>query len=527
MEGSEFVLHLMEITIILFAVIVVAMFLKKFRFPYTIGLVLAGMGMRWVMSSLYTSPHLSLDQIYFTPEIILYVLLPTLIFEAAMNIDSRYLINNLIPIFTLAAPGVLISTAIVTIGLSLITNMAIFPALLFGALISATDPVAVIHIFHEIGAPKRLNVLVDGESLFNDATAIVLFNMVLQQSSNDLVGNVLTVLFRFFYVFFGGVIIGILVALMMLRIINSAKKEPFVQITSLTIIAYLAFILANYYLEVSGVMATLAAGIVISWYTNIQLSEEVKNYITIFWGYMAFIANSVIFLLLGMTMYDTWRAPGVPYMDLLMYGFWSIVFVLIARMAIVYVLLPCVEYFFKKSHVDMNYKHIIFWGGLRGALPLALALSLSSSSEYRAIIMSCTVSVILFTLIVQGTTLRSLMHFLKLDAKNPAEEYNDLELRVATKKGALNRLGQLKHENCFDNQEIEKLEKEYHESIKFLLEQLEFSKKNQMTRQYKKELFWDQLLSLEKKLYRRQYLSGFFSLNVLEELQMNIVSTSQ
>lgn len=150
--------------------------LRKIRFPYTIGLVLVGMGLYYLGG--WFEPLQILQRVHLTPNFILYILIPTLIFDAALNLDVRELMRNIVPILILAAPGVLVATAVTGLLVAKFTPLSLNAAMLFGALISATDPVAVIALFKELGAPKRLNMLVDGESLFNDATAIVVFDIV-------------------------------------------------------------------------------------------------------------------------------------------------------------------------------------------------------------------------------------------------------------------------------------------------------------------------------------------------------------
>ena len=162
------------------ALVLVALFssilFRKLRFPCTIGLVIVGM-LLYKLGGVFEPLHV-LQRVHLTPNFILYILLPTLIFDAAINLDARELMRNIGPVFLLAAPGVLISTAVVGLAVAKFTPLGLNAAMLFGALISTTDTAAVIALFNELGAPKRLGMLVDGEILFNDATAIVVFNIV-------------------------------------------------------------------------------------------------------------------------------------------------------------------------------------------------------------------------------------------------------------------------------------------------------------------------------------------------------------
>lgn len=169
-----------EIVACFVGLVLVALFagilFRRLRFPYTLGLVIVGMGL-FKLGDLFPALDF-LQRVHLTPNFILYILLPTLIFDAALNLDVRALMRRVVPVFALAVPGVLVSTAVVGLLVAQFTPLGLNAAMLFGALISATDPVAVIGLFHELGAPKRLSMVVDGESLFNDATAIVAFDIV-------------------------------------------------------------------------------------------------------------------------------------------------------------------------------------------------------------------------------------------------------------------------------------------------------------------------------------------------------------
>ncbi len=275
--------------------------LKRIHFPYTVGLVLVGLvlgALQHRVGALEVLGSFSLS-----PDLILFVFLPTLIFESAFNLDVRLLSRNLAPVLTLAAPGLLLSTGIVGALINFLTPLTWGPALVFGALISATDPVAVIALFKDVGAPKRLTILVEGESLFNDATAIVLFTILVAvvTAGTFSSGTVGTGVVDFARVFAGGLGVGTVIGYLMVRTISLSEDEPLVEVALSTVVAYAAFIAAEHYLHVSGVMATVGAGVVVGAVGSTRFNPELKAYLRQFWEYAAFVANGLIFLLVGLS----------------------------------------------------------------------------------------------------------------------------------------------------------------------------------------------------------------------------------
>ena len=413
-----------EIVACFVGLVLVALFsgilFRKLRFPCTIGLVIVGMVL-YKLGGVYEPLHL-LQRVHLTPNFILYILLPTLIFDAAINLDVRELMRNVVPIFLLAAPGVLVSTAVVGLAVAKFTALGLNAAMLFGALISTTDTAAVIALFNELNAPKRLGMLVDGESLFNDATAIVVFNIVSAIVAGSLLlanpadawnlSTLAAIPGRFLLVFFGGALVGAAVGWVMMQIIRLSHHDPLAEVGLTTVVAYAAFILANYYLDFSGVMAACGAGMVVNFYGKRYLGEGMRDAIRKFWGFAAFMANGMIFLLLGLTqsflihdvgrLRDVGGAVGV-----------AILAVLLARALIVGLTSLGCNFFAKSANrITWPMQFVMFWGGLRGALPIALAVSIGAalvSPEERTLIIQLTLGIILFTILVQGTTLKKFM----------------------------------------------------------------------------------------------------------------------
>ena len=226
---------------------------------HTIGLVIVG-----VLLAL-AQDHLGvLEPIRLTTDTILYLFLPTLLFPAAVQLDPQLLRRNLYPIVLLALPGMLLSTLIVAALVGALTPLSWRTAMLFGALISATDPVAVVALFKDLKAPERLSVLVEGESLFNDATTIVLFTVLLTLMNSDARRPMILVqgTASFVSVALGGLGVGALMALLYAALVRVAEDDPLVEIALSTVLAYTAFVVAQHYLNVSGIMAVVAAGLV-------------------------------------------------------------------------------------------------------------------------------------------------------------------------------------------------------------------------------------------------------------------------
>ena len=396
-----------------------AIWLKYLKIPYTIGLVLIGIA----LGSL--APHWSFLEpvlhINLTYDLIMYVMLPVLIYDAAVSIKLPMLCREFIPVLMLAIVGVVLSTLIVAALLGYLTPMSMVGALLFGALISATDPVAVIALFKEVGAPERMSLLMDAESLFNDATAIVVFGIVIaiiQTGESFSVTMMFHAVWGFIKTFVGGSLVGTVLGFGMLLLLRLGRAIPFVQLAQTTILAYVSFIVADHVLGLSGVMSTIAAGIVTRTWSKDVLNEGVKIYLHRYWEFMAFVANSFIFLLLGMK-------EGVLFRDMdrlleeLPALLITIGVVLLARFLVVYLLIPVSNRLPKSPPVDNPTKAIMFWGGLRGVVPVALMLSIPADMPERGALLHMTLAVILFSLLVQGTTVSLLMK--KLNIKGSSQ----------------------------------------------------------------------------------------------------------
>ncbi|WP_281645862.1 cation:proton antiporter [Parendozoicomonas sp. Alg238-R29] len=404
---------MLTLSVMLLLAVIIMMALQRCHFPYTVGLVIAGL-----ITGLTTdyfeplgsqSANAIRSQVTLSHDLILYVLLPPLVYEASLAMDARLLRRNLAPILLLAVAGLLISTFIVGYLVSWLTPLTLLPALVFGALISATDPVAVIALFREVDAPERLSLLMDGESLFNDATAIVLFQVMLGLVVAPVINDstIISAIWDFLRIFLGGAIVGAIIGLLISMLASLQTDDRMVQITLSNVAAWGSFILADHYLELSGVMACVAAGLVTGYYARTRLGNKVLMAAQRWWSYATFLANSYVFLLLGLQEELLLKPKVILSLHWLLI---AILVVLLARLAVIYLILPGYNFFAQmEQRIDQSDKFIMFWGGLRGAVPMALILALGPDFPQRTMVFNMTLAVILWTLLVQGTTMKPLL----------------------------------------------------------------------------------------------------------------------
>jgi monovalent cation:H+ antiporter, CPA1 family len=387
-----------------------AVVLRRIRFPYTIGLVVVGILLALLPEGLRALEPIR--SIRLTPDAVLYLFVPTLIFPAAVHLDPRMLRENLTPVLLLAFPGVILSAVIVGAVVGSLPPLSWGAALLFGALIAATDPIAVVALFKDMKVSGRLAILVDGESLLNDAVAVVLFAIVLDLTRSGVVGPVALWdgAMEFVLVSAGGLGVGVVLAVMYAWTVRLAENDPLVEIALSVVLAYTAFVVAHHYLGVSGIMAVVGAGLTAAALRRGQVGTGTRAYLEHYWSYAEFVANSFVFLSLGL--------GGSAFLHRLLersaaertYIGCAILAVIAARLIAVPSLIGLSNRFARIEPIGWRQQAIMFWGGgLRGALPLVMALSLPLDFEPRSLIVDMTAGVVLFTLLVQGTTVGRLI----------------------------------------------------------------------------------------------------------------------
>jgi len=513
-----------DILVLLAVACLTAIALTRFKFPYTVALVILGIGLGWLGGHVESLAFL--QTLTLSHDLILFVFVPPLIFESALNLDSRLLLRNLVPILTLAAPGLLISTAIVGAILSCGTPLDLPQALLFGSLISATDPVAVIALFKELGAPKRLGILVEGESLFNDATAIVTFNIILAAISTGQGFGLPTLQqggMDFIVSFVGGIAVGAFVGFAMHLPMSLTKKNPLVLVTLSTIVAYGTFLIAEEFVHVSGVIGIVSAGIVLGWFKSNQLKPEARHFMGEFWEYLAFLANSLIFLLVGLTVSGLNFFSQVEQTEDLFGAIaLTLVTILVARAIVVFGLTALVNHFRPGSPVDWRYQLVGWWGGLRGAVCLALALSFDPSFPNRDLMLMLTLGVVLFTLLIPGTTIAALMRQLGLDLPPLFDQLNQGLARSLAQKSALEQLPLL--ESTFVEPQPQMLA-QYQQTEQANLDQARQSlglliEREAIEPAMLQQWVWSIALSLEQQVYQDIYDAGFVSEPFLSQFKL-------
>lgn len=379
-------INIVTLGLLLFIACVVAIITRRIGLPYTIGLVVAGIGLSLIG---YRS------RIVLTPELIFTILLPPLVFEAALHLKWQQFRESAPLVLSLAFVGTVMSAAVVAAGMHWVTGWGWPAALLFGALIAATDPVSVIAMMKEQDAPARLRFTMEAESLINDGAAAVLFGLVtaaIAGSSTDIATVGVTAIVTVF----GGLLCGIVVAGGLL-LLAKGSDDYLVELTLTVLAAYGSFLIAEQ-LRVSGVLATLAAGMLVG---NLgpdrSLTDRGGTAVIRFWDFAAFLANSVIFLLIGSREAEqsisTYLWPAVV----------AIVLVIAGRAVAVY---PITGLFSRTRYaVDGATRNILFWGGLRGALALALALAAPRTFPEHGALISVAFAVVAFSIFVQGSTM--------------------------------------------------------------------------------------------------------------------------
>lgn len=405
----------------------VAVIARRVRLPYTVALVVAGLALG--TTRFVHAPHL-------TKELLYAAFLPGLLFEAAFNLEFKKFWQNRKAIFGLAIPGVVLSIAITAAlmvselaGLRVLPGFGMSTALVFGSMIAATDPIAVVAMFKSLGVPKRLNILVEGESLLNDGTGVVVFTLVLGAVTGGQFSASQGML-DFVRVAGMGVAIGTLFGYAASKL-TARLEDPLVEITITTIAAYGSFAIAEQF-HFSGVIATVCAGM---WCGNVGATEgmspSTRLAVHSFWEYVAFALNSVVFLLIGFQVQVS-----------ALVGAWKIIVlawiaVTLGRAAVVALTVAILRR--TSESMPWSWAAVLTWGGLRGGLSMVLALALPSQLPFRELLITTTFGVVVLSILVQGLTMGPLLRRLGVAEKVQRSD-GEARARVLAAKAAQSAL---------------------------------------------------------------------------------------
>ena len=485
----------------------VAMFTKYIRLPYTIALVVVGI----MMGALDLLPQMLL-----TPELVFHIFLPILLFEAAFNIDILDLQKNARSIAMLALPGVLLATTVTAVvtyfGFQLWNggpNFSWGHAFLFGAIVAATDPISVLALFKELGVTRRLSLIIEGESIFNDGVAVVLFGVLLGMAQGEDF-NLLSAVRHFVVSVVGGGGIGVLLGLTVAKVM-SLVDDHLIEITLTTILAFSAYLLAEH-LHISGVMAVIGAGLMTGNYgTRWAMSPTTRVSVSDFWEYAAFVVNSVLFLMIGI------EVKIVDFGPLWVAVLLAVAAMLCGRAAAVFCTAPLIGKVDKP--LPGSWQGVLFWGGIRGAICMVLALSLPIDLPLRQLLMAMIFAVVIFTLLVQGLSVKMVLQKLGLIRDDVPQSYE-------TRKGEVFALGRVQLEleqmvgrGILSQSNYELLAPRLQDRVQELhidLEEAAADHQNAVAEEL--HLAQERLLHAEKDGIKEAYLAGVISEKVMKKL---------
>lgn len=386
-----------RVEVLLLVAGLVALVARRVRLPYTVGLVVAGVGLASIGV---------LQGFPLTKDLIFRAFLPPLIFEAAFFIRWKELRENLVPVLVLATVGVIIAGAVIAPTMVILGGWTWPAAIVFATFIAATDPISVIAMFKELKVEGRLRLLVEAESLFNDGVAAVLFSVALIYATGTTLTPEVAGISLLREVG-GGIVSGAVVAGAVL-FLAGRTDEHLVELTFTAVAAFGSFLLAEHF-HSSGVLACLVAGLAIGNLGHIgAITDAGHEAVGAFWEFAAFIANSIVFLLIGVREHAL-ASLLVQHLNLIAL---AVLASLVGRAISVYATVGLFR--FSKHRIEASHQHVLVWGGLKGALSLALAIGLPEGMAFREEIVAVTFGVVAFSVIVQGMTMPTLMRRLKL-----------------------------------------------------------------------------------------------------------------
>jgi monovalent cation:H+ antiporter, CPA1 family len=462
------------------------------QIPYTLLLVIVGLVLAFI----------DIHFINLSPELILEIFLPPLLFEAAWNVRWKDLKEKWFPVTLFAIFGVIISVIGIALALNQFTALSLYTALLVGASLSTTDPISVVALFREVGAGKQLSVLMEGESLFNDGVAVVTFVLLVEIILGTQAFSFSTTVVRFLTFAGIGVGMGCLVGFG-ISYLTQRLDLPLVE-QSLTLVSAYGGYLITEELGGSGVIGVVTVGIILGNFgSRVGMNPRTRLLVSEFWEFLAFFVNSIVFLLIG----DQIKISSLSdNLDLI---FVAIAAVLLARIVSIFGL-ASLSNWVAKSNINVREQTVLWWGGLRGSVSIALALSAPATLIERQEIIETVFGVVLFTLLFQGLSIKWLLEKLELIGDLPIrQEYSELLARRIALKRVVEYLATLDKstdiEPEFYRYELE-LVKGQLESVEDRI--LKLQTEYQQLRSLDIEQLREQLLSIEADTYAEFIRSG-------------------
>jgi monovalent cation:H+ antiporter, CPA1 family len=457
---------------------------KRVKLPHTVFLVLIGL----MLGILSQFPALHFFQEFsLTPELLFFLLLPTLIFESAYNINIRRLVEDTWIILIISVIGLAISTLVIATGLYFLLDFIGYSVpfiitLLFGALISATDPVAVLALFKEYGAPRRLSLIFEGESLFNDATAVALFLILLEIVTHGYHGSTTIIegSITFVSMLIGGIIFGVIVGGIFAKLVGLARENETASITLTIVLAHITFIgaeivshllhIGSLHLPLSPIIATTIAALLMGNYGRSKINPKAEEFVEKIWGQFAFLANSLIFILIGVIVVSVIELS----LSMLSIIGITIIVVALARAISIYPIMGAYNVVVgADSRIPLSWQHLLSWGSLRGALAVTMVLLIPPDLAVRGwtlsmspkdFLLAITVGCISATLFIKAPTIKILMRRLKLDQLTTLEEVESLEARALIHHKVRERIERFKERGYISNDIATTLLKEHGEA---------------------------------------------------------------
>lgn len=503
-------MHLETTLLILFAVAAaVAIVSHRARLPYTIALVATGLLLG--AFHLVAAPHLSKDLLFL-------IVLPGLIFEAAYHMEFREFWEARLSIFSLAVPGLLVAVVltggIVWVGVNGLGfgTLTVMEAMVFGALIAATDPISVLALFRTLGVDRGLYVLVEGESLFNDGTAVVVFTILLAMATGESSG-VGGALFEFVKVTGMAAAVGAAMGSIG-SLVTRTLEEPVIEITLTALTAYGSFIIAEHF-HFSGVIACVVAGMLTgNWGARIGMSATTRLAVTSFWEYAAFVLNSLVFLLVGL---EVRLGELVRHIVPILIAWVAVV---LGRAAVVFLKQAIVGRLSPAARMPRGWTTALTWGGLRGGLSMVLALALPASFPHRDLILTLTFGVVVLSLLVQGLTMKPLLSWLGLTGRaTDREAYEGRLARLRAASRALVELDEMHRARTVPTAVYHEMQETYAERVKTLEQEItELHLERADLRAEESLAARRHLISIEKESLRDTYQHGLIGEPVLHAL---------